>query len=106
MKSYKLEDMTRGWIVGNFDPSVYKTEECEVGFKVYKAGDREVAHHHKIATEITVVISGRIRMKDKEWSSGDIIVIDPGESTEFEALTDASNLVIKLPGATDDKYID
>ena len=31
MKNYKLKDMKNGWLVGNFLPSVLKTNEFEVG---------------------------------------------------------------------------
>jgi hypothetical protein len=44
-------------------------------------------------------------MMGKEWGEGDIIVLCPGETTDFEALTDAVNVVVKTPGATNDKYI-
>ena len=30
MKLHKLKDMFRGWIVGNFEPSLYKTNDVEV----------------------------------------------------------------------------
>lgn len=50
-------------------------------------------------------MSGKIRMLRKEWGPGDIIVIEPGEVCEFEALTDAVNVVVKLPGATNDKFL-
>ena len=60
---------------------------------------------HKIATEISVVISGRVRMNGVEYGQGDIIVMEPGDATDFEALTEAVNVVVKLPGANNDKYI-
>ncbi|EGQ9613089.1 hypothetical protein PY199_002495 [Vibrio cholerae] len=104
MNEAKLEDMIRGWFVGNFEPTVYSTNDCEVAVKSYKAGEHEAAHFHKIATEITVVIEGHVRMAGKEWQAGDIIVIKPGEVTDFEALTDAKNVVVKIPGAANDKY--
>jgi len=44
-------------------------------------------------------------MLGKEWGSGDIIVLSPGDVTDFEALTDAVNVVVKTPGATNDKYL-
>lgn len=37
----KLDDMTRGWFVGNFEPSLYITNDVEVAVKQYKAGDFE-----------------------------------------------------------------
>jgi len=105
MKSGNLGDMVKGWFVGNFSPSLLVTDACEVAVKAYFAGDREELHHHKVATEVTVVIKGRIRMAGKEWGEGDIIVLEPGEATDFEALTDAINVVVKTPGASNDKYL-
>lgn len=58
-----------------------------------------------IATEITVIISGKVRMFDKEWNSGDIVVAEPGDATAFTALEDSVNVVVKIPGANDDKYL-
>ena len=105
MKIHKLKDMFRGWVVGNFEPSLYKTDDVEVAVKEYKAGDKEPLHYHKIATEITVVVSGMVLMNGTLYNNGDIITIEPGESTNFEALTDVVTTVIKLPCVKDDKYI-
>lgn len=105
MKNAKLDDMIKGWFVGNFSPTVFPTEQCEVAVKHYRAGDKEAKHYHKIATEITVVISGKICMLDQEWSDGDIICLSPGEATSFHALTDVVSVVVKLPGALNDKFI-
>lgn len=105
MKTAKLSDMIRGWFVGNFEPSLYKTNDVEVAIQEYKAGALEAAHYHKIATEITVIQSGTVEIFDKIWNAGDIIIIEPGEVTSFEALTDAVTVVVKLPGANNDKYL-
>ncbi len=105
MKTAKLNDMVRGWLVGNFEPSLYKTNNVEVGVKKYNAGDYEDYHYHKIATEITVIISGEVEMNGEKYVEGDIITIVPGEGTDFRALTDAVNVVVKIPGTSDDKYL-
>ncbi|MBQ7454282.1 MAG: cupin domain-containing protein [Selenomonadaceae bacterium] len=105
MKSAKLDDMIRGWFVGNFEPTLYRTNDVEVAVKKYTAGEFEEAHYHKIATEITVVQSGKIKMADKVWEVGDIIVLEPGDVSSFEALTEATLVVVKLPGANNDKYL-
>ena len=105
MKTAKLADMAKGWFVGNFEPTLYKTNDVEVAVKSYSAGAYENRHYHKIATEITVVTKGVIRMNDIEYTEGDIIIMEPGEATDFYAVTDAENVVVKLPGANNDKYI-
>ena len=113
MKTARLEDMVKGWFVGGFEPAVFSTESCEVGVKTYKAGEKEAAHYHKVATEITVLIAGSVNMRDQVWHAGDIIVLEPGDIivlepgdiTAFEALTDATTVVVKVPGALADKYV-
>ncbi|NBU82763.1 MAG: hypothetical protein EBS55_14065 [Flavobacteriaceae bacterium] len=105
MKINKLNEMFRGWLVGNFEPSLYKTDDVEVAVKRYNAGDKEEKHYHKVATEITVVVSGMVLMNGVTYSSGDIITIQPGEATDFEALSDSITTVVKLPCVKDDKYI-
>jgi len=105
MKHARLEDMVKGWFVGGFDPTAHGTQACEVAVKRYAAGEREAAHFHKVATEITLVLSGRVRMAGREWGEGDIVVLQPGEPTDFEALTEAVNVVVKTPGALNDKFV-
>lgn len=105
MKSAHLHDMIRGWFVGNFEPTLYRTNDVEVAVKEYTAGEFEDAHYHKIATEITVVLDGKIKMADKIWNVGDIIVLEPNDVSSFEALTAARLVVVKLPGANNDKYL-
>lgn len=105
MYSEKIENMKKGWFIGNFDPSLYRTNDVEVAVKQYKKDDYEQAHFHKIATEITVIVSGRVRMFDQEWNAGNVIVVEPGEATSFTALEDSVNVVVKVPGANNDKYL-
>jgi hypothetical protein len=104
LEKYSLEEMFKGWFIGNFDPSLFKTNDVEVGVKKYKAGDFENAHFHKIATELTVIISGEVEMNGKRYKENDIIKILPGVVTDFKAITDVITVVVKLPGANDDKY--
>lgn len=106
MKTAQLEDMTKGWFVGNFEPTLLRTNDVEVGVKSYKKGDYEDRHYHKIATELTVITRGRVKMNGIEYKEGDIIVMEPGEPTDFECLEDGTqNVVVKIPGANNDKYI-
>lgn len=105
MKNANLKNMKGGWFIGNFEPSLFKTNDCEVAVKSYKKGDKEAKHYHKIATEYTVVVKGRIKMFGNVYEEGDIVVVEPGETTAFEALEDAMNVVVKIPGANNDKYV-
>jgi hypothetical protein len=104
MKVHKLEEMIKGWFIGKFTPTIVCTSDVEVAVKTYKAGDYEATHHHKIATEITVIIDGSVRMNGAEYTSGTIIVLEPNEESDFLALTDVTTTVVKIPGAPNDKY--
>ncbi|MCC8158717.1 MAG: hypothetical protein LIO50_05800 [Phascolarctobacterium sp.] len=104
MKESKLNDMTKGWFVGNFVPTLYKTTDCEIAYKIYKKGDFERKHYHKIATEITLITKGKVKMFGKIYSEGDIVIIEPEEATSFEAMEETANVVVKIPGVNNDKY--
>ncbi len=106
MKVENLKNFFRGWFIGNFEPSLFKTNDVEVAIKKYKKGDVEPLHHHKISTEYTTILNGTVRMNGIEYGDGSIIVIEPNESTDFEALTDVTTVVVKTPFSKNDKYID
>jgi quercetin dioxygenase-like cupin family protein len=105
-KAFSLNEMVNGWFVGDFSPSILATKDFEVGIKKYKAGEYEPCHWHKIATEITVVITGTVRMNGEIYSKDSIIVIEPGEVTDFNAITDSITAVIKIPSVKGDKYLE
>ena len=62
MKIAKLSDFTNGWFLGNFEPSLFKSPDFEICVKNFKKGEVEAAHFQRIATEVTVVLSGSVRM--------------------------------------------
>jgi len=101
---FRLHDMTKGWFVGSFTPTALQTDAAEVAVKTYKAGDREAWHYHKIATEVTLILSGEVRMNGTTYRNGDIIRIEPGEGTDFEAVTDVTTVVSNVPCVAGDKY--
>jgi quercetin dioxygenase-like cupin family protein len=105
MRKEQLASMTRGWFVGNFTPSLYQTNDVEIAVQSYSSGSYEAWHYHKIATEITIIIAGEAEMAGQRFTSGDIVVIEPGEETDFRAITDVVTTVVKLPGANNDKYL-
>lgn len=105
MRLDKLADMNRGWFVGDFHPTVLRSRDVEVAVKHYDAGDNELLHHHRVSTELTVVVTGRVRMNGEHYGAGDIVSVEPGEATDFHAETDAITVVVKLPCVVGDKYL-
>jgi quercetin dioxygenase-like cupin family protein len=105
MKKYRLENFTRGWVVGDFEPNIIRTKDFEVMVRHYKKGDTEAKHVHKIADEITIIVSGTFKMNGDTLVAGDIVHLSPGDQTDFECLEDGANTVIKTPSVMGDKYL-
>ena len=105
MNIYNTGDFDRGWFIGPFSPSLWNTKDFECAVKKYKIGDYEPKHYHSIATEYTVIATGRVRMNGIEYGPDSVIEIKPGEATDFEALTDAITFVVKTPAVIGDKYL-
>ncbi len=102
---YRLENFQRGWILGDFDPTIVKTKDFEVAIKHYKKGDREKKHLHKKADEYTVIISGIFKMNGKLLKKNDIVWVEKNQAVDFECVENGSNVVVKMPSVADDKYI-
>jgi len=105
MDVHRVQEYVNGWFVGDFSPSVLHTTEFELAMKSYKAGDSEPTHVHRIATEITLVVSGRVSMNATEYSKGEFAIVSPGQAVAFTALEDSTTVVLKTPSAPDDKYL-
>jgi hypothetical protein len=46
----------RGWLIGDFDPSVLKTKDVEVALQSYNTGDHEERHYHSLAFSFSIAI--------------------------------------------------
>ena len=101
---YKLAEMTRGWFVGAFTPAAMHLDAAEFAIQHFAAGEIEAEHHHRLGTEVTVIVSGRARMCGRELAAGDIVVLAPGTATAFEAIEDTITAVVKTPSSPGDKY--
>jgi hypothetical protein len=105
MKIYKLKDFTKGWVVGDFELSIIHMKEAEFMVRYYKKGDHEARHVHRIADEITVIVSGSFVMNDQRLGQGDVVHLPHGTSTNFLCLEDGANAVFKTPSVLGDKYL-
>ena len=81
------------------------SDDFEVAIKRYQKGAHEARHLHKVATEITVIVTGKVEMSGTIYEADDIIHIPPGEATDFRALEDTITVVVKTPSVKNDKFI-
>ena len=106
MNRFNLSDMTFGWFIGDFAPSLHKNETVEVGVKRFKKGETEPLHFQLTATEWTCIIQGRVRIGEEIFEMNEIAEIPPLESADFEALEDSVLVVVKSPSIPKDKIND
>lgn len=100
-----IDEYIKGWLVGDFKPALIESKDIEVGLKYYKRGNYEASHVHNIVTEYTIIVKGVVEMNDHMYSTGKIVKIEPGMSTDFRCLSDeAITLVIKTPSIPSDKH--
>lgn len=97
--------MIRGWFIGNFEPSVLKTDQFEVGLLTHPAGEKWPHHYHKVATEYNLLITGKIIIQGQELVPGDIFIFQPGEIADPTFLEDCVVLCVKTPSVKNDKFI-
>ena len=91
MQVYNLSDFRAGWFLGNFTPSIDQSKFFEVAVKKFLKGEKEPAHYQKIATEITVVVSGKIRLGVRVFNPNEIIRnIQADDFTENNIFSQAS----------------
>ena len=101
-----IKDFNKGWFIGDFEPSVFRTKEFDVGIKHCKKGDKNPVHHHKSSTEYTVIAGGEHQIGNILYKNGDICIIRPNESKGYECLESGAIVVVKVPSGKGDKYAD
>jgi quercetin dioxygenase-like cupin family protein len=104
MKLLNLKDMTRGWLIGDFEPSILRTQGFEVGVLTHKKGEEWAEHYHKIATEYNVLLKGKMTLNETLINEGDIFILYPNETALPEFLEDCTVLCVKVPSVIGDKY--
>ena len=105
MKTGKLSDTYRGWVIGDFEPSLLRTKDFEVGILKHPKGEIWPAHYHKLATEYNILISGTMKLCGIELMPGDTFVLEPGEVADPTFHEDCTIVCIKVPSDTKDKYL-
>ena len=105
MRITQLEKFLRGWIVGDFSPTLLRTKQFEFAVKNYRTGEKEEPHFHKVATEISVVVHGLFSINGKKLKAGDVLIMKPFDISDFKCIKSGSTAIIKIPSVKGDKYL-
>jgi quercetin dioxygenase-like cupin family protein len=92
-----------GWILGNFQPSLFDSN-IDIGILRFEKGHKSDNHYHKLHTEYNIIIEGSAYVNGVLLSNGDIFIYKPMEKSKVEFIENTTLLVIKNPSTKNDKF--
>lgn len=104
MNITKIQDYVRGWFIGDFEPTILRTKDFEVGVLTHPKGEKWPAHYHKKSIEYNVLISGKMVVQGKELNSGDVFVFEKEEIADPIFIEDCTVVCVKVPSIPSDKF--
>jgi len=104
MNITKITDYVRGWFIGDFEPTVLRTKDFEVGVLTHYKGEKWPSHYHKDSIEYNVLVSGKMTVQGKELNSGDVFVFEKGEIADPVFLENCIIVCAKVPSLPQDKF--
>jgi dTDP-glucose pyrophosphorylase len=100
-----IKDYTRGWLVGDFKPSIENNKIVEFGYLSHKKNSLWDYHYHKESIEINILVKGAMKINNIEYIKNDLFIIDKNVISCPLFLDDCEIICIKLPSSPKDKYI-
>jgi len=98
-----IKDFKIGWFIGDFEPSVLRTKDFEVGY-LFRPKGTEKPHYHAIATEYNLLVSGTMSLNGEELVPKDVFVIEANEVAYPVFHEDCYLICVKTPSLPGDKY--
>lgn len=95
----------RGWLIGDFTPSLVRTKEFEIGILSHKAGEKWPYHIHDKQDEYNYLINGTMTVNDILYSTGDTFVLYKGHPAVPIFKSNCTVLCFKFPSIPSDKRI-
>lgn len=105
MQIFDPSIMFRGWFIGDFEPTAYRTKDFEVSVMQHKAGEFWAAHYHAESDEINYLLEGSMILNGEPLTAPVIFVIKRNEVADPTFITDCKLVVVKTPSAPGDKHI-
>ena len=100
-----LSDFVRGWLIGNFYPSIQNRTDFEIGSLQHKKGEVWGFHYHKKSIEINILIDGLLNINNQIIKKNDIFIFNRNVISCPLFLEDSKVICIKIPSEPNDKYI-
>jgi dTDP-glucose pyrophosphorylase len=100
-----IDNYVRGWLIGDFTPSILRTSEYEVGFSRHKGGEHWGFHYHHELDEYNILISGKMMINNQIIHAGEYFMIPKDVIACPKFLEDCTILCLKSPSKPKDKII-
>ena len=105
IKKYDLKDFHRGWLIGDFNPSLLKTKDFEVGYLLHPKGELWDVHYHDKLKEFNILVKGKMIINGTEINENDVFVFEEKQIACPIFLEDCHIVCIKVPSIPNDKVI-
>jgi mannose-6-phosphate isomerase-like protein (cupin superfamily) len=100
-----LQDYHRGWIIGDYEPAVLKTDQFEVGILNHTKGEEWPAHYHEHCDEYNVLLKGEMQINGRTIYENQIFFIPKNILSVPTFIKDCVILCIKTPSVPGDKVV-
>ena len=97
----------KDWVVEKSHGTIARQNISSVSLKdIREGGHAAVANILESQVQgNTVIINGKALMNGKILTGGDVLHLEPGDSSDFECLEDCDIAVVKSPSIIGDKYL-
>ena len=102
---WNTTNFIRGWFIGDFIPSIVKTDLFEIALLNHLKDEMWDFHYHRYMIEINVLIKGKMIINEQEIHEGNIFIFEKNQIACPKFLEDCSILCIKVPSVKNDKII-
>jgi choline kinase len=99
------ENMVRGWFIGDFLPSILRTQEFEVGFGDHFVNQKWPYHIHDDMEEYNYVLEGSLQLSGIDYHTGDFFMFERGTPAIPSFATHCKIVCIKSPSVRGDKRV-
>lgn len=103
-KVINKNDYTRGWLIGDFIPSIENNKNVELGYLFHEKDSKWDFHYHKESIEINILINGNMIINNIEYNEKDVFIINKNIISCPIFVRDCELICIKIPSVPQDKY--
>lgn len=102
-QDYDLYNYKAGWIIGDFEPSIIKTKDFEVGILTHNKNEKWDYHYHVYLDEINILLEGNMLLNEIVINKNQLFYIPKKQIASPIFLENCKILCIKTPSIIGDK---